>query len=153
MAEKANPIIDDLNKILTITLDYKEVLEKLSKSISHDATKDKLRELAQVKNTESQQLMDIIKQSGGRIESSERVTDQEALYWVSRPLPDPGSMKSVLNKLIDTERNAKEDYGSLLSQKEIESDHEEMLTKMKKEAEANLEYFQSASQSLDKKTI
>ena len=150
MAEKANPIIDELNKILLNTLDYQEVLAKLSRSVPHEATRDRLREFVEVKEKESQNLMNSIKQSGGHIDTNERMTDQEAVYWVPRPLPEANDMKAVLAKLIDTEQNVIDAYENLLGQEKIEKEYGDILKKHRQEAEANLEYFQGAEQSLKK---
>lgn len=151
MPEKANPLVNELNKILTNTLDYKEVLSKLSQSISAEATRDKLREFAEVKEEESQNLMKCIKELGGRIESNERMTDQEAVIWVPRPLPDANDMDAVLTKLIAAEENVRDDYDTLLERDEIEVNQSSMLKKHKQEAEANLKYFESARQSIESK--
>lgn len=152
MTEKANTPVDELNKVLTNTLDYKSVLLDLSKSISHDATKNKLNEFAEIKEKESRNLMKLIKALGGRIETNERMTDQESIYWVRRPLPEAKDMDAVLDKLIRTERNAIDDYESLLTRKELTSEHRDVLKKHKQEAEANLDYFQGAREALDKKS-
>ena len=50
-----------MNKILINILDYREVLVKLSESVSHEATKAKLTEFAEVKQDESQNLKKLIK--------------------------------------------------------------------------------------------
>ncbi len=147
MAEKTNLPVDDLNKILTNMLNYERVLRKLSNSIKHTATREKLKEFADVKNKEAETLMKVIKDMGGQIETNERVTDQEAIDWVSKPLPDPNDMDAVLAKLIKAEQNIIKDYNDLFSQEEIEQDHQNMLEKHKQEAEANLDYFQNARES------
>ncbi len=151
MIEKANTPVDELNKILTNTLDYKSVLLNLSKSLSHEATKNKLKEFAEIKEKESQNLMKLVKASGGRIETNERMTDQESIYWVRRPFPEAKDMDAALDKLIHAERNAIDDYKSLLSREKLQSGHRDVLQKHKQEAEANLDYFQGAKQALDKK--
>ncbi len=152
MTEKANTPVDELNKILTNILDYKSVLLDISKSISHEATKDKLHEFAEVKEKESQNLMELIKASGGQVETNERITDQEALYWVSRPLTETKDMEVLLDTLIHAERNAIEDYDSVLDQKNLQDENREVLKKHKQEAEANLDYFEGTKQALEKKS-
>ena len=104
MSDKANSFIDQLNKILTNTIDYKEVLTKFSTAVSHEPTQAKLRELAEVKQEESSQLMNLIKNSGGQIETNERITDQESLYWIARPLPEPSDTSELLKKLTQAEK-------------------------------------------------
>lgn len=151
MTEKANTPVDELNKILTNTLDYKSVLLELSKSISDEATKNKLKEFAEIKEKESQNLMKLVKELGGRIETNERMTDQESVNWVRRPLPEPKDMDAVLDKLIRSERNAIDDYENLLPRKELQSEQVDVIKKHKQEAEANLDYFQGARKALDKK--
>lgn len=152
MIEKANTPVDEVNKILTNILDYKSVLLSLSESISQEATKHKLREFADIKESESQNLMDLVKALGGRVQTNERMTDQESLYWVVRPLPETKDMEAVVDKLINAERNAIEDYDSLLDQKKLPEENREVLKKHKQEAEANLDYFKGARQALDKKS-
>lgn len=152
MTEKANTPVDELNKILTNTLDYKSVLLDISKSISHEATKNKLREFADIKEKESQNLMKLVKASGGQIETNERMTDQESLYWVRRPLPETKDMEVILDKLIDAERNAIEDYENLLSRENLQVAHRDVLKEHKQEADANLDYFEGVRQALDKKS-
>lgn len=151
MADKANPLVDEINKILTNTLDYREVLMKLSDTISHEATSEKLREFAEIKQDESQNLIKIINDLGGQVETNERMTDQESIYWIPRKRPETNDMEAILNQLIDAEKNIKEDYNTLLSQDEIEKVDIKNLKKHKKEAEANLNYFQVALRSLQQK--
>lgn len=149
MAEKANPIIDELNKILTNTLDYKEVLVKLSRSVSHGATQEKLTEFAEVKQEESQNLMKLVKNLGGQVDTNERMTDQESVCWVKRPIPDGNNMEDVLDTLITAEKNIADEYKNLLSRDEIHQEHLETLKKHHQEAKANLQYFESAQASID----
>lgn len=148
MSEKANSLIDELNKILTNTLDYKEFLVELSKSVSHEETKKKLEEFAEVKQDESQNLMKVIKSSGGQIETNERMTDQNSLYWVSRTPPDPNDTKAVLTQLISAEKNIIEDYDAVLSDDQIDKEFLEIPRKHHEQAEANLKYLQTASESI-----
>lgn len=149
MTEKANSPLEEMNKTLTNLLDYREVLANLSASVEHEATKKKLQEFAEVKKNESQSLMKVIKEMGGHIDGNERMTDQEAVYWVPRPLPEAADLKVALAKLIDTEQNAIKEYKHLMAQDEIETQHHDTFEKFQQEAEANLKYFQSAKQSME----
>lgn len=149
MAEKANPILDELNKILTNTMDYKEVLVKLSRSVSHAATQEKLTEFAEVKQEESQNLMKLVKKLGGQVDTNERRTDQESVYWVNRPIPDANNIDDVLDTLIATEKKIADEYNDLLSRDEIPQENLETLKKNHQEAKANLQYFESAKATID----
>jgi len=144
-------LIESLNKILTNTLDYKEVLQKLASSISHRTTADKLDEFAKVCDREAKRLIKLIPDIGGQVESTERQTDQEAVAWVSRPLPDTENMQSILACLIEAERNKENDYNTILGHDSIDRETKNLLTKHRKEAESNLTYFQSAMQALETK--
>jgi len=139
-----NNLIDELNKILTNTLDYQEVLQKLAGSVSHQPTQDKMDEFAKVAEDESKTLIMLISDIGGDVESTERQTDQESISWVSRPLPDPDFMQGVLACLVKAERNKEDDYNTILAHEDIGRETKNLLNKHRKEAETNLKYFQSA---------
>ena len=147
MSEKANPLVDELNKVLTCILDFKQVLTDFSKSASHDATRNKLKELVESREQESESIMGIIKDLGGQVETNERITDQEAVNWVPRPLPDSDNVSSLLDTLIKAEGNAIEAYEKLLKREKMDEGHRETLSKYKMAAEANLKYFESAQSS------
>ncbi|MBC7000890.1 hypothetical protein [Cytophaga sp. FL35] len=143
-------IIDKLNKILINTLDYKEVLGKLASSITHGATGDKLKELAEVADRESKSLVKIISDIGGNVESTERKTDQESIYWVSRPLPNAQDMQEVLPCLIEAERSKEKDYNEVIGHEDIQRETANQLGKHRKEAEATLRYFQTIEAQKEK---
>ncbi|QLG46568.1 hypothetical protein [Costertonia aggregata] len=147
----ANNLIDELNKILTNTLNYQEALSSLAESVSHEPTKDKLVEFARVAEKESKTLMQVISENGGQIESTARQTDQEAISWMPRTSPDPSNMQSVLESLIEAERNKEGAYQKLLSHENISRKMKNALKNHRLEAEANLKHFQSALQAIEKK--
>lgn len=144
-------LVDELNKVLTNTLDYNEVLQKLADAITHESTQNKLDEFAGVAIKESKRLMQIISDLGGDVQSTGRLTDQEAVYWVSRPMPDSQNMQSVLACLIEAERNKEDDYATILGNDEIDRETRNRLVRHRREAETNLKYFQSAMQTVEKK--
>ncbi|MBW8201124.1 hypothetical protein [Flagellimonas abyssi] len=138
-----NNIIDVLNKILTNTLDYKQVLQKLADSITHPPTTDKLNQLEDIAEKETEKLIRIVSDLGGDVESSERLTDQKAIYWFPRPLPDVGDNASVWASLIKAERNKEVDYKSLLEHQEIDRKTKNVLKSHLKKTESNIRDFQS----------
>jgi len=144
-----NNIIDVLNKILTNTLGYKQILQKLSDSIAHPPTSDKLNQLEEITEEESEKLMILISDLGGDVESSERLSDQEAINWVPRPLPDPGDTPSVWASLIKAERNKEDDYTSLLNHPDIDRKTKNSLKTHLKKVESNITHFQSILEGLD----
>jgi len=147
--DKVKSLIEELNKTLTNSLDYKDVLTTLSKSVSQEATRKKLNELAEVKDQESHDLMELIKKLGGHIDPNERMTDQESVCWVPRPTPDGSDRDDMLGKLITSEENAIKEYKTLLDHDEMDSESKTKTTLRKhlEQAEANLEYFQGAINS------
>lgn len=147
MVDKANPLVDELNKILTNTLDYREVLQKLSKSVSHETTSKKLSEFAEIKQEESQNLMKVINDLGGQVETNERMTDQQAVCWMPEPIPNGDDTNEVLDKLISAEKNVLNDYNDLLNEDKIDQQHLSVLKKHHQQAEANLKYLRSAKAS------
>lgn len=148
-----NNLIDELNKVLTNTLDYKEVLHKFGDTVSHQVTQDKLNEFSKVADKESKTLIQLITSSGGDVETTERHTDHESLRWVSRPLPEPKNIEAVLACLIEAERNKEQAYNRVLSHKDITREHKNSLDKHRREAESNLKYFQTAKGALNRKDV
>ncbi len=96
--------------------------------------------------------MKLVKNLGGQIETNERMTDQEAVNWISRPVPDGNDMKEVLDKLIVAEKNIGKDYKNLLTHREINQENSKIIKKHHQEAEANLQYFQTAKASITEST-
>jgi len=145
-----NNIIDELNKLLTNTLGYREVLLKLASEITHHKTVDKLNEFSDIAKKESETIIQVISELGGDVESSERQTDQSAVSWASAPLPRRTEMQLVVEYLIDIERTKEDDYDKLFAHDEIDRKSKNMLNKHQKQAESNLLYFQTARQTLEK---
>lgn len=140
--------IDNLNIALTKVLDLREVYKELSKT-SHDGLAKKLREFAENTRDESENLTKAISDFGGDVEITEHRTDQNALTWVSRPLPDPNDLKEVIACLIAGERNREKELDEKFSGKDVEREVKNLFMKYKKENEANLVYFQSVQKSLE----
>lgn len=136
-------IIDVLNKILTNTLDYKQVLKNLTDSITHPTTSDKVNELAEIAEKETKKLIKIISELGGDVDSTERLSDQEAINWFPRPLPNTGDNASVWASLIKAERSKEDDYKSLLAHQEIDRETKNVLKGHLKKTESNIREFQS----------
>ena len=147
-----NNIIDELNKLLTNTLGYREVIQELASELSHKTTVDKLNEFSNIAKKESETIIQVISELGGEVESSERQTDQKAVSWASAPLPERMEMQSVVEYLIEIERKKEDDYDKLLAHDEIDRKSKNMLKKHRKQAESNLLYFQTALQTLEKKS-
>ena len=144
-------IIEELNRVLRNTLDYKGVLQKLANSISDKSTHDKLKEFAEVADKESENLIQLIYDLGGKGSKMGHDVGQEDLLWVPRPLPDPKNMQAVLACLIQTERHKEQDYNLIQSHEDMKREDINRLYMHRKEAEANLRYFQSAQASLEHK--
>lgn len=136
-------IIDVLNKILTNTLDYKQVLQNLSDSVTHPPTSDKLNQLVEIAEKEIEKLIKIIGELGGDVDSSERLSDQEAINWFPRPLPNTGDNASVWESLIKAERNKEDDYKNLLAHQEIDRETKNTFKGYLKATESNIRDFQS----------
>ncbi|WP_373518017.1 hypothetical protein [Pricia sp.] len=139
-------IIDGMNQLLTNVLDYKEVLQKLADSISDNPTSEKIKEFAKVADKESKELIQLISDLGGEAETTERQTDQASIGWFSGS-PDTKDMTSVLEYLVEAERNREEEYSTVIQHDKLERPHKNRLIKHRKEAEANLKYFQTALQA------
>ncbi|WP_373519506.1 hypothetical protein [Pricia sp.] len=144
-------IIDELNMILTKTLDHQEAFRQLSQTSTHGATADKLDEFAKVAKKESERLIKAISDMGGDVQTTERHTDQQTIGWVPRPLPDSKDLQALLECLIKGERNKEDDYNNLFAREDIDSELKNLLSKHRKEAESNLVYFQSALKSLEQR--
>lgn len=140
--------IDDLNIMLTKILDLREVYNELSRT-SHEELSEKLKEFSENLKGESENLIKAISDFGGDVETTERRTDQNALSWVPRPLPEPDDMEEVIACLIEGERNREDELNEKFSGKDAEREIKNLFMKSKKENEANLVYFQSVQQSLE----
>lgn len=137
-------LIYELNKILTNTLDYREVLLKLAESVSHQATQDKLEEFAKVRKKQSEDLILLISNLGGNVQSTERQTDQPAISWTEKKHPDDKDIKGLLEYLIGAEENSVEDYSDVLKKVDDASDAQEILERHKREGETTLNYLETA---------
>jgi len=146
-----NTIIDELNKVLTNTLDYREVLRKLASTISHNATQEKLKEFSEIAEKEGNRLIKAISDLGGDVESSDRQTDQEAICWITSPLPDTNNMQSVLACLIEAERKKEDDYSAIFAHDDIDRETRNRLDKNQRQTKANILYFQTAMQTSENK--
>ena len=148
-----NTIIDSLNKILTNTLEYKTVLIQLEELVSHGATKEKLSDLAKIREKHAKDLIKIIGDNGGDVESTKRITDHEMVSWIQSPVPEKADMEKIVFFLIPIEKNALKAYTDIIENDEIEIrlEEKEVLEKHLKEAEVNLKYFETAEQSLGKR--
>ena len=146
-----NTFIDSLNKILTNTLEYKTVLIQLEELVSHGATKEKLSDLAKIREKHAQDLIKIIGDNGGDVESTKRITDQEMVSWIQSPVPEEADMEKIIIFLIPIEKKALEAYTDIIENDEIRLEEKEVLEKHLKEAEVNLKYFETAEQSLGKR--
>lgn len=140
--------IDDLNSTLTKILDLREVFKELSRT-SHKELAKKLGEFSENAKDESENLTKAISDFGGDVETTERRTDQNALSWVPRPLPDANDLKEVMEFLITGERNREKELGEKFSGKDVDREVKNLFMKYKKENEANLVYFQSVQKSLE----
>jgi hypothetical protein len=140
--------IDDLNSTLTKILDLREVFKELSRT-SHKELAKKLGEFSENAKDGSENLTKAISDFGGDVETTERRTDQNALSWVPRPLPDANDLKEVMECLITGERNREKELGEKFSGKDVDREVKNLFMKHKKENEANLVYFQSVQKSLE----
>lgn len=140
--------IDDLNIILTKTLDLREVFQELSQT-SHDGLADKLKEFATNTKRQSENLTKAISDFGGDVETSERRTDQESISWVPRPLPDPDDLRAVLGCLIESERKREDELDEKFSGSDVDREVKNLFMKYKMENESNLVYFQSSLKSME----
>ncbi len=144
-------IIDQLNTILTKTLDHREAFQKFSETATHDATAEKLHEFADVAKEESERLIKAISDIGGDVDATERQTDKAAIGWVPRPLPDLKDLRDLLECLVEGERNKEEYYNRLFASGDITRELKNLLAKHRKVAESNIVYFTSALKSLEQK--
>ena len=146
-----NSNIAELNIILTNTLEYMEVLQEMAEAITAKHIKERLKDFAEIAKEESQQLTLIISNKGGDVESTDRLTDQQAIGWAPKPLPNPENIQDVLNYLIKIERKKEDDYNHLRSREDIEREDINRLYKHKKKSEEMLRFYQSELLSLENK--
>ena len=146
-----NTTVDVLNKILTNILEYKDVLIQLEKIVSHGTTKEKLSDLAKVREKYSQDLIRIISDEGGDVQSTKRVTDHKMVSWVQSPVPEKSEMEKIVSFLIRIEKNALKDYKDVIENQDIFKEGKEILERHRKEIEVDLKYFETARQTLEKR--
>ena len=145
-----NNLIDILNKILTNTLEYKEVLDDLAEEVSERSIQKKLIELAEIKKKQSKVLMKIISAIGGDVQSSERITDQHLVSWMSPPIPHAGNRGEILNFLVKTEQNARQDYQKILNHKDLDDKGKSELKVQLQKCNDTLKGFGQFNESPDK---
>lgn len=147
-----NQLIDVLNQVLINTMDYKMMLQKLSANDTQPKIGKKVEELINIQEEESKALIKIISALGGDMETTQRLTDQDAIYWFPRPLADPEDFNMILNSLIEAERKKEQDYHKLLAHEELEREHKNHLDNHRKESEKVLTFFQSIKITIDNKS-
>ncbi len=141
-------LINNLNKILTNTLEYQEVLNVLAKKISAEDMKKKLIQQATVKKKQAEKFIKLISSIGGDVQSTQRITDQESVSWIERPIPETDDLETILTLLIKIEQNARKDYQKTIVQKNIDEKIEKELQIQLQESETNLNYYETAKESL-----
>ncbi|MCK0159170.1 hypothetical protein [Allomuricauda sp. F6463D] len=141
--------IDVLNKILTNTLEYIQILQNLTDSITHPPTLDKLNQLKVINEEESEKLIKVISGLGGDVQTSERLTDQEAINWISSPILNNGDITSVWEHLIEAERNKEDDYKNVLTHHDIDRETKNTLKPHLKKTESNITDYQSTLHGLE----
>src|SRR5690606_209833 len=146
-----NQLIYEMKKILSKTLDYKMVLQDLAEKLESPEIQGKLQEFAAIEKKESKTLIYIIINLGGDLELIEQ-TGQQPLYWIAKPLPDPGDLPAVLDGLIGGERNKEQDYHKLLAHQNLSEEHKNRLDVHRKQREECLRYFQSTKISLENRS-
>lgn len=143
-------IIDNLNKVLTNTLEYQEGLKKLANAGYDSETKKKLQEFAKIRKKQIEDLILIISKTGGDIESTERPTDHQVTSWLLKPQPESSEILKLLSFLIEAEKNSLEDYEDLLDDFELQSDSATILRRHQREAETTLHYLETAEETVER---
>lgn len=144
-------IIEELNKLLTNTMGYREVLLQLSDKVENREVQKKLKEFAEMAEEETNKLIQLIGDLGGDVETTGRHTDDAAISWVQKPLPPFDNLKSVLECLIKAQRQKEEDYNTILAKDEMDRANKNQLDKQRREAETQLLFFQDKLISLENK--
>ncbi|KKL25092.1 hypothetical protein LCGC14_2408800, partial [marine sediment metagenome] len=117
---------------------------------SHKELSEKLKEFAENAKSEAENLTKSISDFGGEVETSERHTDQNAISWVSRPLPNADDVDEVVEFLIKGEKRREEELNEKFSGKDTEREVKNLFMKYKEQNESNLVYLQSVKDSLEK---
>lgn len=143
-----NSHIDDLNRVLTNTLEYCEVVKELANAGYDSETAKKLEKFAKIRKGQSEDLISIIPKEGGDIESTGRTTDQEVISWLGRPLPVATDMIALLDFLIKAEKKSLEDYKIILDHVLLKSESEKIIKKHKREGETTLHYLETARETV-----
>lgn len=145
-------LIHELKKVLSKTLDYKTVLQNLAMMVVYPEIQVKLEEFANLEKRESKTLTDLISILCEDLEWNEDQIYQEPEFWVSRPLPLPEDLNSILDSLIAAERNKEKDYHELLMHDNLDREHKNRLDMHRRQGEARLRYFQSIKILLENKS-
>jgi hypothetical protein len=135
--------IELLNQILTNTLIYKGKLDTLSERPYSEETYLKLRDFADRRNQQANELIQIINELGGHVQSTPNRTDAPKISWCDEVLPNSDDIIALLNYLIKAERDSLKDYRQAqdqISNNEINSKLKEHIL----QGEATLKYLQAA---------
>jgi len=138
-----NSIIDELNRVLTNTYEYKNVLHKVSQLSESPKLQDNLNEQVTVAEKESEELIQLISKLGGDVDSTERQTDQELIGWVTPAPPNNNKYGTLVNYLIEIEKNKRQDYYAILNQKETSDEVKAFLKNNIENIESQLEFYNS----------
>jgi len=135
--------IELLNQILTNTLLYKEKLDTLSERPYSEETHLKLREFADRRKQQANELIQIINELGGHVQSTPNQTDAPKVSWCSEVLPKRNDVVALLTYLIKAEGDSLNDY----RQAQNKISNTETNSKLKDhilQGEATLKYLQAA---------
>jgi len=145
--------IDELNTLLTNTLEYKQFLKEQADSGYDSRSDKKISEFASIKNCQGITLMKLISELGGDVESSARITDQRIISWLPSREPSFNTQVDLIGYCLEAENNAMEQYRDLITRFEEESEFTEMLNNFIDQSENALDYFENEKRVLSLKYI
>ncbi len=152
MEANPDPLINELKKLMSYTLNYRRILKNLARVNYDNSTRDKLEEFAKVADKESETLRLLLSELDYDIDRNELDNNYKNGSWFSKPLPDSKNMQSVLAYLIEAEGNKAADYKYVLSNIDLKNEYRNQLEKHRLEAKTNIKYLMSAMKMLEHKT-
>ncbi|WP_054558950.1 hypothetical protein [Croceitalea dokdonensis] len=135
--------IELLNQILINTFVYKKELSSLSEQVHSEETCLKLKDFANRRKKQANELIQIINTMGGDVQSTPNRTDAPKLSWCADLPPKNKDTIALLTYLITVEEKSLEEYQKVwgqISNSEIES----RLKVHIKQGETTLKYLKTA---------
>jgi hypothetical protein len=140
-------VLDNLNEILTNTLEYKETIQEFSSRVAGTAVETELNKMVEQNKDESEKLILLISDLDGKVMSTERKTDQAMLSWLPNPIPNAQDKASIISLIIAAEQEKIEAYNTMKNFEDFDQNKKANATNAIERCENNIKSLKSGLKS------